>query len=295
LADRLSLPSPAKVNLHLQVVGRRGDGYHELRTLFQTVDLSDEIEVELGGEGVRLEVVGAELSAGPDNLARRAGEGFLARWGGSCRGASIRLHKRIPVGAGLGGGSSNAATVLLALQRLLAEPAPPAELWRLARELGADVPYFLLGGTALGVGRGDELIPLPELPPRSLLLVLPAIEVLTRGVFADLGELTAAPLDPRIGALVQRGELGWEVLAFVANDLEGPVFRRWPDLARLHRELLAAGAVAARLSGSGAALWAAWEGEPGPQLPRWPSAEARLVPVRTLPRAALPAYRATGG
>jgi hypothetical protein len=94
---------------------------------------------------------------------------------------------------------------------------------------------------------------------------------------------------------VQRGELGWEVLAYVANDLEEPVFRRWPDLARLHRELLAADAVAARLSGSGSAMWAAWEGEPGPDLPRPPAAEARLVPVRTLPRTALPAYRAAGG
>jgi 4-diphosphocytidyl-2-C-methyl-D-erythritol kinase len=293
---RVALASPAKVNLHLQVVGRRGDGYHELRTIFQTIDLADEVEVTLGGEGVRLEVHGsADLAAGPTNLAWRAAEGFLARWGGGCRGALVRLHKRVPIGAGLGGGSSNAATVLLALQELLGRPAPPPELWQLARGLGADVPYFLVGGTVLGVGRGDELVPLPDLPPRDLVLALPDVEVLTPGVFAALGELTAAPLDPRIGYLVQRSELGWEVLAYVANDLEGPVFRRWPDLACLHRELLAAGAVAARLSGSGAALWTAWEGGPGADLPRRLTVGCRLVPVRTVPRAELPATRQAGG
>jgi 4-diphosphocytidyl-2-C-methyl-D-erythritol kinase len=281
-------------------VGRRADGYHELRTLFQAVDLADEVEVELGGAGVRLEVTGAELPAGPENLAFRAAQGFLERWGGGAHGVALRLHKRIPVGAGLGGGSSNAATVLLALQELLGRPAPPAELWALARELGADVPFFLVGGTALGVGRGDELFPLPELPPRRLLLALPPVQVLTREVFADLGQLTALPLDPRIGALVQRGELGWEVLSYVTNDLEAPVFRRWPELARLHQELLATGAVAARLSGSGAALWAAWDGEPDQDIPRRLRVDCRSVTVRTLGRTSigcsvLPAPRAAGG
>ena len=275
--------SYAKVNLHLQVVGRRGDGYHELRTIFQTVDFADTLEVELGGSGVALEVVGADLPAGPGNLAYEAAERFLARWAPG-RGVELRLHKRIPMGAGLGGGSSNAATVLQALQSLLDEPAPAPALWELARELGADVPYFLVGGTALGFGRGDELVPLPDLAPRELLLVLPDLHIATREVFADIGELTAAPLDPRIGALVQRNAVDWGVLAYVANDLEGPVFRRWPELARLHRNLLSAGASAARLSGSGTALWAVWEAEIGGELQQRLGNGCRLVPVRTLPR-----------
>ena len=284
--DTVRLLSFAKVNLHLQVVGRRPDGYHELRTLFQTVDLADELEVELGGGGVTLEVAGADLPAGPANLAHRAAVGFLERWGGG-RGARLRLRKRIPIGAGLGGGSSNAATVLRALQRLLGSPAPPPELWSLARELGADVPYFLVGGTALGVGRGDELVPLPDLPERRLLLALPPLQILTREVFADLGELTGEPLEPRISSLVQQGRFGWGALAWCANDLEKPVFRRWPELARLHRELLEAGAVAARLSGSGTALWAAFAGEAEADLdPRRLTVDCRLQPVRTVSRAA---------
>jgi 4-diphosphocytidyl-2-C-methyl-D-erythritol kinase len=254
-----SLRSPAKVNLHLQVVGKRGDGYHELRTVFQTIDLADELTVELGGTGVRLGIEGAELAAGPDNLAHRAAAGFLARWAPG-QGVEITLRKRIPLGAGLGGGSSNAAAVLRGLQRALGQPAPPPELWLLARELGADVPYFLVGGTALGVGRGDEVLPLPELPERELWLVLPALHVSTAALFAELGELTARPFDPRIMALVQRGELGWGAFAHAANDLEAAVFRRWPELAALHADLQAAGLVA-RLSGSGAAIWAMEAGE----------------------------------
>ncbi len=259
----LSVPSYAKVNLHLQVVGKRGDGYHELRTVFQTVDLADELTVELGtasdGPGVRLTVEGADLSAGPDNLAHRAAARFLERWAPD-QGVTLTLRKRIPMGAGLGGGSSNAAAVLRALQRALGEPAPPAELWLLARELGADVPYFLVGGTALGIGRGDEILPLPDLPERELWLVLPPIHVSTAELFGDLGQLTARSFDPRIMLPVQRSELGWKAFAHAVNDLEAAVFRRWPELAALHADLVSAGLVA-RLSGSGAAFWAMEAGE----------------------------------
>jgi 4-diphosphocytidyl-2-C-methyl-D-erythritol kinase len=259
----VSVTSYAKVNLHLQVVGKRGDGYHELRTVFQTVDLADELTVELdagaAGAGVRLRVEGADLSAGPDNLAHRAAARFLARWAPG-HGVALTLRKRIPMGAGLGGGSSNAAAVLRGLQRALGEPARGDELWLLARELGADVPYFLLGGTALGMGRGDEVLPLPDLPPRRLWLVLPPIHVATAALFGDLAELTPRPFDPRIMLPVQRGELGWETFAYAANDLEAAVFRRWPELAALHAALVTAGLVA-RLSGSGAAFWAMEAGE----------------------------------
>jgi 4-diphosphocytidyl-2-C-methyl-D-erythritol kinase len=261
----LSVASYAKINLHLQVVGKRNDGYHELRTVFQTVDLADELTVELGDarasgeQRVRLTVEGADLSAGPDNLAHRAAAGFLERWAPD-QGVTLTLRKRIPMGAGLGGGSSNAAAVLRALQRAFGEPAPPAELWLLARELGADVPYFLVGGTALGTGRGDEILPLPDLPERELWLVLPPIHVSTAALFGDLGQLTARSFDPRIMLPVQRSELGWKAFAHAVNDLEAAVFRRWPELAALHADLVSAGLVA-RLSGSGAAFWAMEAGE----------------------------------
>lgn len=280
----IRLPAFAKVNLHLQVVGRRGDGYHELRTVFQTIDLADELEVEIGGDGVTLEVPGAGAPAGAENLAFRAAEAFLQRWAPGT-GCHLRLTKRIPAGAGLGGGSSDAAATLLALQRLLATPAPPGELWEVARGLGADVPYFLTGGTALGVGRGDEVTALPDLPERELWLVLPPLEISTREVFAGLGDLTAAPLAPRIGASVQAGKLGWGVLAAGANDLEVVVFERWPLVRRAHRALGEAGATLARLSGSGTALFALFDEQPSPRAlrERLP-AGCRLERVRTLGR-----------
>lgn len=142
----------AKLNLHLEVAGRRADGYHELRTLFSTIDLADELEIELTAGGVTLETGRADLPAGRENLVVRAAEAFLAAVGGGV-GARIRLLKRIPVGGGLGGGSANAATTLRGLALMTGSGPSEAELERIARSLGADVPFFLHGGLALGLGQ----------------------------------------------------------------------------------------------------------------------------------------------
>ena len=254
--ERLSF---AKVNLHLQVVGRRADGYHELRTLFQSIDLCDRIAVSLtAAPGVALTVRGADLPADASNLAWRAAEGYLARWAPT-RGVSIELDKRLPMGGGLGGGSANAATVLTALQDLLGQPAPAAELWRLARDLGADVPYFLLGGTVMSCGRGDELMPLPDLPSADLVLVVPPVAVSTREVFTASSPPVGASLAPAVQALAA----GWRVptaladlVADLDNDLAPGVFARYPAVAMAHQALLGAGATVARMSGSGATLFA---------------------------------------
>lgn len=280
-----SISAFAKVNLHLQVVGRRADGYHELRTLFQTIDLADAIELEVTrGAGVDLTVEGSDVPAGPENLAARAADGYLDRWGDGS-GVRMRLRKRVPVGAGLGGGSSDAAAVLAELDRRLG-PAPPEELWSLARGLGADVPYFLLGGTALGVGRGDELIPVSDLDPRVLWLVVPPWKISTEEVFRALaegqGRLTGDVLDPRISVPLRRGELGWESLARGCNDLESVVFTRWPELEEA-RDVLAKQTRLVRLSGTGSALYALPErgDEKGrPELPE----EWRFHRVETLSR-----------
>ncbi|MDX1631272.1 MAG: 4-(cytidine 5'-diphospho)-2-C-methyl-D-erythritol kinase [Thermoanaerobaculia bacterium] len=293
----MSQPQPvsafAKVNLHLQLVGRRPDGYHELRTLFQTIELADTLEIEVrDGRGVELEVEGSEIPSGPENLAARAATGYLERWGRG-RGARIRLRKRIPVGAGLGGGSSDAAAVLRELDDRIG-PAPPGELWGLARDLGADVPYFLLGGTAMGVGRGDELIPVPDLEPRTLWIVVPPWKSPTEEVYGALtergGRLTGDPLDPRIAVPLGRGELDWETVARGRNDLESVVFSRRPEL-RATRDALAKRARFVRLSGSGSALFALPdEGSDGgvPALP--PGWE--LHRAETLTRAGLEGRRA---
>ena len=181
----------AKINLHLEVAGRREDGYHELRTIFQTVSLCDRIEVSLEGHGVELRTSGLDVPGGSGNLAHRAATAFLERWGGA---AGVRLHldKRIPVEGGLGGGSSNAATVLLALRELTGSPGEVAELVPLAVSLGADVPYFLVGGTAYGSDRGDRIERLPDLLEEELLLIFPGGGVSTRTVFESGCSTTAA-------------------------------------------------------------------------------------------------------
>ncbi len=253
----------AKINLHLQVVGRRADGYHELRTVFQSVELHDLLHLERTDGGVDLAVVEGEAPGGTANLAARAAQAFLGRWAPDA-GVRIRLHKRIPAGGGLGGGSSNAATVLTALQDLFAAPAPSAELWALARELGADVPFFLVQGTALGFGRGDEVVPLPDLPEEPVWIVAPALAVSTAEVFGRLENPGSAPLDPRIAAFLQAaGEGGPQELPG-RNDLQERVLEWYPPLGEVYNALFEVGATTARLSGSGACFFAFFESERPP-------------------------------
>ncbi len=288
--------SPAKVNLHLQVVGRRPDGYHELRTVFQTIDLEDRLLLALGGQGIEIECDGAGLPAGGENLAARAAAAFAARFAPGLA-VRIRLEKRIPVGGGLGGGSSDAATVLLALRALLGRPGSAADLWEAARELGADVPFFLLGGTALGFGRGDELVPLPE-PPRSRLwLAIPPLAVDTGRIFRSLRDLTEAPLTPSMRRLVGPEARGRRALAdyLGQNDLQATVFRLYPEVAAVYDSLVAAGASWVSLSGSGACLVARFaEARQAALVRRELPAGAELRAVRTLSRRALRRRRQGG-
>lgn len=281
----------AKVNLHLQVVGRRDDGYHELRTVFQTIDLHDLVTVELSGAGVELEVDDPRLAAGPENLAYRAAVRFLETFGGA-PGARLRLRKRIPLGGGLGGGSSNAATVLLALRELCGGPGRVLDLFALARELGADVPYFLLGGTALGIGRGDEVIPLPEIPESDLWLVLPPFEVSTRRVFAELGAVASAPLAPAVLALAQGEVPSRAALLGGWNDLEAAALRSSPALRDLYDTLQASGLEWLRMSGSGATFLAEIDPQEVENVASRLPVGTRLKAVRTVSRATLRARRA---
>ncbi len=278
----------AKINLHLQVVGKRGDGYHELRTVFQTVELHDVLRFEPGGEGVRLEVSGADLPTGPENLVHRAASEFLSRWGG-LGGLSIELRKNVPAGGGLGGGSSNAATTLLALRDFTGLPADPRELWPLARELGADVPYFLVGGTALGVGRGDEIVPISDLPEEEVWIAVPDIAVPTGEVFGLLPDGPPAPLAGDVLALAQGGDPRSVWNLHLWNDLQDVVFRSFSGVAEVYDSLIRGGFGGVRLSGSGACLVARWTGdaEPCPQLP----ANARLLRSRFLNRSSIHSQR----
>ena len=164
----------AKINLALRVLGKRPDGYHELRTIFQTISLADTLEIGFA-PGRRTAIEIEDPLAIPDNLVGKAAESVLDAL--DIRGrVYIRLAKQIPMGAGLGGGSSDAAAVLLALPVLTGCALPLPKLCELGATLGSDVPFFLLGGAAVGIGRGTELFPLPDLSPEPLLLILPGVQ-----------------------------------------------------------------------------------------------------------------------
>ena len=254
----IQVPAFAKVNLRLDVLERRADGYHELRTVFQALTLRDTVKLSpADGTRVFLKVSGdAELSAEPveQNLVWRALE-CLRRELQLREGLEVKLHKTIPVGRGLGGGSSDAAAAMAALLRLTGRQIQLPRLLELAAGLGADVPFFLLGGRALGTSRGDEIYPLPDLPRRSVLVVSPReIAVSTRDAYQWVDErLTTVPSVSKLWGFCA---LCWSKQGdSLANDFEAPVFRRHARLGELKRRLLSQGAVEAALAGSGSAVF----------------------------------------
>ncbi|MCB2188111.1 MAG: 4-(cytidine 5'-diphospho)-2-C-methyl-D-erythritol kinase [Deltaproteobacteria bacterium] len=247
----LRIAAPAKVNLSLHVVGRRPDGYHELLTLMQPLDLCDHLQVTLGGEGCRLFCDRAEL-AGEDNLVLRAARAYFAALG-LPGGATFRLEKNIPVAAGLGGGSSDAAAALLALNALYGGVLPPQRLWDLARGLGADVSFFLAGCTALCTGIGDQVHPWPEFPSLSYVLVNPGFAVSTAWVYSEF-DLTWTK--PQVQNKLKR-LLGYDKreTIFLHNDLELVTLSAYPELRTIKEVMEAKGAWGTLLSGSGPTLF----------------------------------------
>jgi len=246
----------AKVNLGLYVLYRRPDQFHELRTVFQTISLSDRIGVEYrrsGGPAVELGCTRADL-AGPDNLAARAARRLLEATGDRGR-VRIQLEKRIPVGAGLGGGSSDAAAVLQALAHFLRPRPDRGLLLRLAAELGSDVPFFLVGGRAVGLGRGTEVYPLPDDRTRWLVILAPSMAVSTADAYWRLGpHLTSEPWEDKIYRLCSRICV-FEPGEILENDFEKVVFQAHPELETRKALLVALGARPALLCGSGSALF----------------------------------------
>jgi 4-diphosphocytidyl-2-C-methyl-D-erythritol kinase len=257
------LRSLAKINLSLLVLNKRPDGFHDLRTVFQTISLADTIEIEFTpGRGCKVDLE-SELDI-PDNLIVRAANLLMEEW--KIRGhVRFRLQKTIPMGGGLGGGSSNAAAVLLALPVLAGVSSGPARLAELAAQLGSDVPFFLHGGTALGVGRGTELYPLPEVPESPALIVAPGIHVSTPEAYGALGRGLTDGSRPGIlnslQAFVWRsGDSAPAETWKSDNDFETVVFRQFPLLSAIKRKLLKAGARPALMTGSGSALFGIFEG-----------------------------------
>ena len=239
--------APAKINRELRVGARRADGFHEIRSRFCTIDLADRLEV---GESERLEIScsGIPVPEGKDNLIARAAKELAAELGIEQPRARIRLEKRIPVGAGLGGGSADAAVTLLLLSRLWEAALPEEDLTRVAARIGSDVPFFLFGGEADVGGRGDRVSPREDSPPRDLLLLVPPFSIATADVYAAYSRRTggSARLADALEVDTTRNFLGPNDLASAVLEIQ----RRMEDYLRSARQV----ASEAGITGSGSAL-----------------------------------------
>ena len=334
----IRLPAFAKINLGLKIIARRPDGYHEIRTVYQTVGLSDEVEISivpnaragtspgLSEDDVEVMADHPTVPSGPANLAYRAAESWK-RARGFRGGIKVRLAKRIPAGSGLGGASSDAAVTVLGLERLTGDRLDLTQRVELAAGLGSDVPFFLWGGRALGCGRGEEIYPLVDLPPRHCLIIFPGFSVSTAEAYQEasrrLGLLrsgfgvrdsgfaeeqgfrvralglaeeqafavrdsglaeqepeysssanpeprrtlrgskidSSSPLTTqeesrRLTVFGERPHFSLQEWGPAENDFEQVVFAKWPELAKLKRRLIRAGAEVASLTGSGSAIYA---------------------------------------
>ena len=252
----MTIRAHAKINLDLRVLGTRPDGFHELRTVFQAIALHDVIECipREGPFAIECDTAGIPLDR--SNLIWRAAEALWRslRRTGPLAGVLVRLQKRIPLQAGLGGGSADAAAALVGLARAWRVPVRPAQLTDLAATLGADVPFFLSGGTALGLGRGDEVYPLADLPRHWVVLLVPGFGVSTADAYGWYDQER------------ERGHSGAREPQFVPgpwpsraaqmiNDLEAPIARHHPEIDQMKTALRRAGALAAAMSGSGSTVF----------------------------------------
>jgi len=263
MSARVAVRAPAKLNLWLRVFGRDGRGFHAIETLFQLISIADELVVERTAGGVTLAGAPAALGAPKDNLIVRAAELFL-REAGAAHGAAILLDKKIPWDAGLGGGSSDAAATLLALNHLSDRTLSGPDLMTLGASLGSDVPFFLSGSAlALGWGRGERLLALPALPPRPLLVVPPAAPVRTAEAYAWIDKDRGAERTGEFAAVVPAHVLrDWEeVRRRSHNDFESAVAGRLPAIGHWLDRLRETDALLVRLCGSGGAVAALYETE----------------------------------
>ncbi|HXW16372.1 MAG TPA: 4-(cytidine 5'-diphospho)-2-C-methyl-D-erythritol kinase [Terriglobia bacterium] len=254
----LCLRAFAKINNGLKILRKRPDGYHELRTIYQTIALHDRLEIGISksGKGITVECDNTAIPSGPGNLVYRACEAWAKARGWRGR-IQVEIAKMIPVGSGLGGASTDAAATILGLERLSGEPLNFLARQKLAAGLGSDVPLFFLGGRVLGCGRGEEVYPLSDLPSRHCLVIFPGFSVSTAEAYNQAGlrltEQGGAAYISRFGAWPHFPLMSWGP---AENDFEQVVFARWPELARLKRRLIRAGAEVASLTGSGSAVYA---------------------------------------
>ena len=258
----------AKINPALDVLGRYPNGYHEVRMILQTVDLYDTLTFEPGGEEIRLLIEGGEdssevLSAGPDNLICRSAAALLDRCGISRRGVTIRLEKRIPIAAGMAGGSSDAAATLRGLNRLFSLGLTPEDLCDIGVGIGSDIPYCIHGGTMLAEGIGGNLTGLSDMPDLLLAIAKPPRGVSTAEVYHDLDAVFDSVRHPDVPGMCDALKAGDRdgILRRLGNVLEEVTIPRCPEVGRIKQIFLEAGAQATLMSGSGPSVFAVFAQE----------------------------------
>ena len=253
---KIKFKTPAKINLGLHIHGKREDGFHELETIFQMVSLYDDVELELLSSGIKLECDTPGVPTDDTNLVCKAALLLRQSYQVEGKGVSIRLKKKIPFGAGLGGGSGNAAGVLMGLNRLWDLNIEREKLLTLAAELGSDVPFFLTSPCALGMGRGEQLKTLKPCAKFQVLLVFPGFPVATSWVYQNL-KLKLTKRENNISILRKNLSLSdiTSLGSRLYNDLEPVVIQRFPEVQVVKDELRAWGALGVLLSGSGSTVF----------------------------------------
>ena len=280
--------APAKINLSLRVLAREAGGFHQIETLFCALELCDEVEVERQPSGIALEVAAHDSARvslpanARENLVYRAARSFFdaTQLDG---GAHIRLTKRIPTGAGLGGGSSDAAATIAALNELYARPLTDRGMLDIAAQLGSDIPFFLCGTPlALAWSRGTRMISLPPLPRKPILLVWPGESVATADAYEAFAATRATQHVPEAAILDTQDLKSWrDVAANSVNDLEPVIFERIPELEQILAQMRRLGAIMARMTGTGSVVFGVFEDE-GAADAADQAVRKRFVNVRTI-------------
>jgi 4-diphosphocytidyl-2-C-methyl-D-erythritol kinase len=253
----MKLLSPAKINLFLQITGKRPDGYHELFSLMCCIDLCDTITLGFGAEKITVSCPAPGIPEDETNLAHKAARLFLKN-AGIREGLEILIDKKIPAGAGLGGGSSNAATVLLGLNRHYSSPFSAGELTRMGLSIGADVPFFIFQKPALATGIGEKLAPYHNLSPYKIVLIYPGVSVSTADVYKNFN-LGLTNCKKRFKSYPFK-DYGFNEEYHLCNDLETVSVSKHPDIMAAKRVLLENGAKGALMSGSGSAVFGLFYG-----------------------------------
>ncbi len=260
--DWIKVPSFAKVNLGLYIKEKREDGFHSIESIFQTISLKDSLYFKLEGKGINIQSSNPHLPEGPSNIIYKAASLFKDKKGKS-PGVKIKVEKKIPIGAGLGGGSSNAAVTLLTLNRLLEYPKNTEELNEYAKNLGSDVPFFLKGGTAMVSGRGEKIEWVNDIPPLNFLLAIPAFSILTKDAYKWWDNHKKQALTNQdLSLILQKMQEGKkEILDKLENSFWEVVVEKYPQLKNVMKNLERLKPIKVILSGSGPSIFAIFGSE----------------------------------